>query len=150
MNTRPNTSKWGIDLRPIIVYGFSVLKMSDTKIAEELCISRERIRQLRRKVKISYPQCVKCGKRLRTLDREVCLDCTSKKGYKICVCGRKMMQTSEKCKRCNHLEYLREYNKLPKAIEARERYYSKLKDNPERYREVLRKNRERYKRGVVS
>lgn len=145
MNRYPShIPKWGIDLRPIIAYGFSVLGMTYTEMSYELCISRERIRQLGEKagISISYRQCEKCGNTLKRVGK-ICRNCSKGRKEKAkCRCGRTMLRTSKKCAKCNDV-FQDKYNWTPQAIERRKKYYAELKSDPVRYQEHLKKNRER-------
>lgn len=140
-----NISKWGIDLRPIIAYGFSVLKMSDKEMSRELCISGERVRQLRvSQGEMQYFLTCSCGRKVRKIGETICSRCViSQRGVRrkdLCTCGRNKLITSIRCRHCNANN---RYKERPEERERHKEYYLKLKNNPEKYQEHLKKNRER-------
>lgn len=154
MNRYPaHIPKWGIDLRPIIAYGFSVLGMSDVEMARELCISRERVRQLRNKSGISLRKCAACGETtIKSSTIQICRKCQSlpPKLCVICKDRRVVKSDDDRCWKCrrldnNRTEEGREYNK-----QRMRKYLKKISQDPvrkERRREQIkewnRRSRER-------
>lgn len=140
MNRHPaHIPKWGIDLRPIIAYGFSVLGMSDVEMARELCITKARVGQIRNKAGATLPKCTACGKiSLRYSGRKeisVCKRCQFDIPSRFCVIckERKVVKPDDdRCWKCrktdfNHTDEGRNFHKL-----RMRKYIEKISNDPMR------------------
>lgn len=141
------------DLREVVDYGASELRMTDAAMGRELGLSRERVRQLRSVDRVPRPPAK--PKEPKYYRLEACPEgCGGRcrRGAKMCTkCFRKTPEHKAK-ERCRIRDYIRKrYSEDPAFREAQKARNQLLRSqNPERYREYSRRSRAKAKHKETS